>query len=205
MGRYTESVCKLCRREGARLYLKGSRCHGGKCSLEKRDYPPGMHNWRRGKISEYGKRLREKQKAKRYYGIFDKAFKKYFHIAEKMKGNTGENLLALLERRLDNAIFRGGFAHSRAQARQMVNHGHITVNGKKVDVASYLIQEGDVIKPREKDASKKMVETVQEARNAETPSWLSTEKNEIKVVQMPTREEVEIEIHEELIVEFFSR
>jgi len=131
MGRHTGPVCRLCRREGEKLYLKGDRCNSGKCSLERRDRPPGMHNWRRSKLSDYGQRLREKQKVKRYYGLYERQFKRFYEMATKQQGNTGENLMVLLERRLDNVLRRGGLAYSHAQARQFIGHGHILVNGKK--------------------------------------------------------------------------
>lgn len=207
MGRYTGPVCRLCRREGTKLFLKGDRCQGGKCSLERRDRPPGMHNWRRGKISEYGQRLREKQKVKRYYGVYETQFKNYFKIAAKQKGNTGENLLTLLERRLDNVVCRAGFAYSRPQSRQIIAHGHICVNGKKLDIPSYLVKEGDVISVRKKESSEKLVKTICENHSAEAPSWIekTPDNVEFKVVSLPVRNEISIKIDEQLIVEFCSR
>lgn len=207
MGRYIGAVCKRCRREGVKLFLKGERCNTTKCSVEKRDHPPGMHNWRKGKPSEYGLRFREKQKVKRYYGVYEKQFKNYFALATKQKGNSGENLLILLERRLDSTICRGGLASSRAQARQFINHGHIFVNGKKVDIASYLIKEGDIITPAGDAKSQKMVKEVYDKSVAEVPSWIQKtgDKPEIKITHMPVRTEVAIEIQEQLIVEFCSR
>jgi len=208
MGRYVGPVCRLCRREGAKLFLKGSRCHTKLCSYEKRETPPGMHNWRRGKISEYGQRLREKQKLKRYYGIYDKQFRSYFYKAENQSGNTGENLIVLLERRLDNAVCRGKFAHSRRHARQLIGHGHLLVNGKKVTIPSYIIQEGDVIQVRDKENSKKVVQEVLESSaTRDLPSWLelAQETPAIKIVQLPVRSEIQIEIREQMIVEFCSR
>lgn len=208
MGRYTGSVCKLCRREGVKLFLKGARCYGAKCSVDKRDSPPGMHNWRKGKLSEYGKRLREKQKGKRHYGLFEKQFKNYFRKANKQKGNTGENLLTLLEMRLDSVVFRGGFAQSHPQARQIIAHGHIFVNGRKVDIPSYLIKVGDIITPNTRESSKKMIASVvQEGSRLDVPSWLekSADNLQLKIVNLPARNEVQLEIEEQLIVEFFSR
>ena len=207
MGRYTGPVCKKCRREGAKLFLKGDRCNSGKCGLERRDRPPGMHHWRRGKVSEYGQRLREKQKVKRYYGVYETQFKNYFALASKQKGNTGELLLVLLERRLDNVVCRGGLAFSRPQARQFIGHGHFLVNGKKVDIPSYLIKEGDVITVKPKDNVQKLIKEVYDACTAEAPSWIekTPDKAEIKVVNMPARSEIQIEIQEQMIVEFCSR
>jgi small subunit ribosomal protein S4 len=205
MGRYTGPTCRLCRREGTQLYLKGHRCFGGKCKIES---PPGMHNWRKGKLSEFGKRLREKQKVKRYYGIYEKQFKNYFGIASKQKGNTGENLLVILERRLDNVVCRGQFAHTRASARQLIAHGHLLVNGKKVDIPSYLVKAGDVISTKAKENSKNMVvRNLENPLPASVPSWLEVDKETpaIKVAQLPNRDEVQIEIQEQMIVEFCSR
>lgn len=212
MARNINPVCRLCRRQGEKLYLKGERCHSVKCPIDKqtnnRNFPPGMHHWRRGKISEYGRRLKEKQKAKRYYGLLERQFKNCFHRAEKQKGNTGTNLLVLLERRLDNVLSRGGMALSRPHARQMINHGHISVNGKKVDIPSYLVWEGDVIQAMPHESSKKIVQKVRETGASNPPSWLevlSGDTQGIKVINMPVREEIPLEIHEQLIVEFFSR
>lgn len=216
MGRYTGAVCKLCRREGDKLYLKGERCYGVKCALEKRNRPPGMHHWRKGKLSEYGKRLREKQKTKRYYGIYEKQFKNYVLKAAKQKGNTGINLLVLLERRLDNVVFRGGFSYSRAHARQLINHGHISVNGNKVNIASYQVNVGDVIspthrgnspKPERQELAAQLIKGFQETTRVDPPSWLEviTDPPTLKVVNMPAREEIPLSINEHLIIEFFSR
>lgn len=205
MGRYTGPTCRLCRREGTQLYLKGHRCYTKECKL---DSPPGMHNWRKGKLSEFGRRLREKQKVKRYYGIMERQFKSYFEKAEKMPGNTGENLLVLHERRLDNVVCRGHFAHSRSSARQLIAHGNILVNGKKIDIPSYLVKVGDVITPKQKDKIKALVQgNVDNPVPAAIPSWLevSNEALTIKVVQQPSREEIQINIEDQLIVEFCSR
>lgn len=205
MGRYTGPTCRLCRREGTQLFLKGHRCYKKQCDLNS---PPGMHNWRKSKLSEFGKRLREKQKVKRYYGIYEKQFKNYFNIAAKQQGNTGENLLVLLERRLDNVICRGQFTHTRASARQLIAHGHVLVNGKKVDIPSYLVRDGDVIEPKKKESSKGIVEkNIENPVPASVPSWLEVSKEapSIKVVQKPVRDEVQIEIQEQMIVEFCSR
>lgn len=208
MGRYIGSVCKRCRREGVKLYLKGERCNSGKCSLAKRENPPGMHNWRKGKLSDYGVRFREKQKVKRYYGVYDRQFKNYFALATKQKGNSGTNLLVLLERRLDNVVCRGSLAASRAQARQFINHGHILVNGKKVDIPSYLVKEGDVITHVNHEISQKMIQTVYESLAArEVPSWIqkTPDKAEIKVTHLPERAEIALEINDQFIVEFCAR
>jgi len=217
MGRYIGAVCKRCRREGVKLHLKGERCNSGKCCIEKarsgqdkdkRPNPPGMHNWRKGKLSDYGVRFREKQKVKRYYGVYERQFKNYFALATKQKGNSGTNLLVLLERRLDNVVCRGSLAASRAQARQFINHGHIAVNGKKMDIPSYLVKEGDVISYVNHEASQKMIQTVYESLAArEIPSWIlkTPDKAEIKVTHMPVRNEVALELNEQYIVEFCAR
>lgn len=206
MARYLGSVCKLCRREQCKLFLKGSRCQGPKCTLGKRNYPPGVHNWRKSKLSEYGKRFREKQKVKRFYGIFEAQFKHYIEIAEKLKGSTGENLLILLERRLDNVVFRGGFALSRPHARQLIHHGHISVNGKNVDISSYSVREGTMIKAAD-EPGRKMIENAQQAVRVTLPSWLekTADPLELKVVHLPVRNEIGLNIQEQLIIEFFSR
>lgn len=207
MGRYIGPSCRLCRREGVKLCLKGERCKGSKCTLERRDRPPGMHNWRRGKLSEYGIRFREKQKVKRYYGVFDTQFKNYFKKASRLTGNSGEILLILLESRLDNVIYRGGLASSHAQARQFINHGHILVNGKKIDIPSYSVQEGDVITPSNKEKAQKLMKAIYDANSAQPPSWLEkvTGKPELKVIHLPVRSEIPIQIQEQLLVEFCSR
>lgn len=207
MGKYVGPVCRLCRREGAKLFLKGSRCHTKSCSFEKRDTPPGMHKWKRGKVSEYGQRLREKQKVKRYYGVYETQFINTFREAERQQGNTGENLLRLLERRLDNVVCKANFAASTSQARQLIVHGHIRVNGRKLTIPSYLIREGDVIEPMDKEKSKKLIKECLESSSDNAPSWLemSKEAATAKVVQMPTRDEIGIEVKEQMIVEFCSR
>lgn len=208
MGRYTGAVCKLCRRDGKKLFLKGLRCNTEHCSLKKRDTPPGQHSWRKGKLSEYGQRLREKQKLKRHYGIFEAQFKRYFEKAEQMKGNTGENLLNLLERRIDTVLWRSQFALSLKHARQIVHHGHIKINGKKVNIPSYVVKTGDHVEFRDKVHSQKIIKTiVEKATFDKVPSWLSISKEPpvITVAQMPTRSEVPLEIKENAIVEFCSR
>lgn len=209
MGRYVDAKCRLCRREGERLFLKGARCHTAKCAISKRSYAPGVQSFRRrGRLSDYGLRLREKQKAKRIYGVYEGQFRSYFAEAERLKGNTGENLLVLLERRLDNVVFSLGFAESRAQARQLISHGHIAVNGRKVDVASYLVTVGQTVAPKERKKSQAFVRERLEARRGDAvPAWLSVDdkKLEGQVVQMPTREDVTQPIQENYIVEFCSR
>lgn len=208
MGRYIEPKCKLCRREGDRLYLKGARCHSVKCAIAKRAYPPGMHSFRRGRLSDYGVRMREKQKTKRIYGVQEKQFRNYFSEAERLRGNTGENLLVLLERRLDNVVHLLGFADGRVQARHLIAHGHIMVDGHKVDIPSYLVRVGHTIAPRNRKKSQNFVRERLESRKGEgVPAWLSVDvkKLEGKVVQLPTREEVSLPIQESYIVEFCSR
>ena len=209
MARYTESVCRLCRREGEKLFLKGERCIGEKCAYDRRSYPPGMHGQRRGKkITDYGIQLREKQNAKRIYGIMDKQFLIYFKKAERQKGLTGLNLLISLERRLDNMVHRMGFASSRNEARQFILHGHFQVNGKKVNIPSYLTSIGDVLSVREK--SRRMTRIIsamdQSVENRES-SWLKIDWDNFKaeVIAFPTREEMAVPIQEQLIVELYSK
>ena len=208
MARYLGPKCRLCRREGERLYLKGSRCHTAKCAVSKRPHIPGMHAFRRSRLSEYGARLREKQKTKRIYGVLEGQFRKYFTEAERLRGNTGENLLLLLERRLDNVVFSLGFAESRAQARQVVAHGHIVVNGRKLDVPSYLVKAGDVVAAKPHKKSEGMIRAKVEGTSGHTvPNWLSLDAKELKgtVSQLPSREDVTLPINEAYIVEFCSR
>ncbi len=210
MGRYLGSSCKHCRREGMKLMLKGVRCEMAKCPVEKkqRNLAPGMHGWRRGRNSEYGVRLREKQKVKRYYGLFERQFMRYFHKAERIKGNTGETLLQLLERRLDNVVYKLNFAPSRKAARQLVSHGHIYVNGRKVNVSDYTIGIGDriTVKAAEKSV-KRIKEQLETNPSFATQAWLQLvrEKPEATVVALPTREDVQIPVEEQLVVEFCSR
>ena len=209
MARYTGAVCRLCRREGQKLFLKGDRCYTEKCSLERRGYAPGMHgNARNKKLSEYGVQMREKQKAKRYYGVLESQFRDYFEQANKKSGMTGENLLSLLETRLDNVAYRLGFAMSRAEARQMVRHGHFTVNGKKVNIPSYLVKAGDVIEL--KDASRsldKFKGTLEANASRVIPKWLDFDKNKLsaKVLAEPARDDIDLPIEEHLIVELYSK
>ena len=206
MSRYTEANCKLCRREGQKLFLKGDRCYSSKCAIERRNYAPGQHGQARKKQSEYGLQLREKQKAKRFYGMQETQFRNLFDKAAKKPGMTGENLLILLESRLDNVVFRLGFASSRKEARQLVTHGHFTVNGKKADIPSMEVKAGDVIKVKEKSQSSPKFKEVKEM-SITVPSWLSVdvEKLEGKVITLPRREDIDTPIAEHLIVELYSK
>lgn len=209
MARYTGAVCRLCRREGQKLFLKGDRCYTDKCSLERRSYAPGMHgNARNKKLSEYGVQLREKQKAKRYYGLLESQFKGYFDMAERRPGQTGENLLSLCESRLDNVVYRLGFGMSRAEARQLVNHGHFTVNGRKVSIPSFQVKPGMVIALREKSRNLEKIKANVEA-NAfrQPPKWLEYDAANMiaKVVAVPAREDIDLPIEEHLIVELYSK
>ena len=206
MARYTDEQCRICRREGQKLFLKGTRCFTDKCSIARRNYAPGQHGQKRAKLSEYGTQLREKQKTKSYYGVGEKQFRGYFEMASNKKGVTGENLLQILESRLDNVVYRLGFGTSRAQARQFVNHGQFEVNGKKVDIPSYLVKAGDVITVREnKKDNVTMKANVENARPV--PAWLELNNETLsgKVVRLASREDVDIAIEEHLIVELYSK
>lgn len=208
MARYTGAVCRLCRREGAKLFLKGDRCYSDKCSFVKQGYAPGMHGQSRKKTSEYGIQLREKQKTRRIYGVLEKQFHNYFEKAESQKGVTGENLLRYLERRLDNVVYRLGFANSRAEARQLVRHGHFTVNGRKVNIPSYLVRVGEEIAVTEKSKkSPKFQEIAELAAQKTVPGWLELDKEQLigKVASLPNREDSDASIAEHLIVELYSR
>ena len=210
MGRYLGSSCKHCRREGMKLMLKGIRCETAKCPVEKkqRNLAPGMHGWRKGRVSEYAVRLREKQKIKRYYGLLDQQFMRCFRLAERTKGHTGETLLQLLERRLDNVVYKLNFAPSRKSARQLISHGHIYVNGRKVDVSDYTTKIGDKITLKGSEKSlKKVKEQLESNPNFTTQSWLqlAREKPEATVVALPSRDDVQIPVEEQLVVEFCSR
>ena len=208
MARYPGAVCRLCRREGQKLFLKGSRCYGEKCAINKREYAPGQHGQSRKKLSEYGMQLREKQKAKRYYGVLESQFAHYFELANKKSGVTGDNLLQILESRLDNVVYRLGFALSRAEARQLVVHGHFLVNGRKVNIPSYLVKEGDVISLKEKSRSLPKVKAVLEQTEGKVvPKWLDLDTNtmQAKVVALAQRDDIDIEIEEHLIVELYSK
>ena len=208
MAVYRDAKCKLCRREGAKLFLKGDKCTTpGKCPFEKRPLPPGQHGAGRKKISEYGQQLREKQKVKRIYGVQEGQFHHYYEIADRMKGITGENMLSLLERRLDNVIYRMGIGASRTQARQLVNHAHFTVNGRTVTVPSYSIRVGDVIAVKENRKDNKFFEQIKAMKVASMPKWLEfdPEKLEGKVLALPTREDIDSQIAEHMIVELYSK
>jgi len=211
MARYTDSVCKLCRREGQKLFLKGDRCLSPKCAIERRAFPPGMHGKKqtfRRKTSDYGLQLREKQKARRIYGVLERQFRRYFEEANRSSGMTGVNLLAMLEKRLDNVVYRLGFADSRAQARQLVRHGHFEVNGRKTDVPSFQVSAGDVIKVSEGARSKAYFkERTKLQQGANIPAWLRTSKTEMKgeILGTPAREDIEIPLNEQLIVEYYNR
>lgn len=211
MARYRGPVCKLCRREGDKLFLKGERCFTPKCALEKRAYAPGMHGRRgqyRRKVSDYGLQLREKQKARRIYGVMDRQFRRYFREAQKQSGLTGENLLQILERRLDNVVYRLGFASSRAQARQLVRHGHFEVNRRKTDIPSCLVKPGDEIKVR--DRSRRLIYFQTMAKELErraVPEWMSLDPRTMsgRILELPKREDIDLTLKEQLIVEYYSR
>lgn len=209
MARYTGPVCRLCRREGMKLFLKGERCYTGKCAIDRRAYAPGQHGQARAKKpTEYGLQLREKQKARRMYGVMEKQFRHYFDEAARRKGVTGENLLTLLERRLDNVVFHLGFASSRAESRQLVNHGHFTINGKKVDIASYSVRVGEVIAVKESSkSSPRMKQLLENLGSRTVPGWISLDANTAAgtIVALPTREDIQLPIQEHLIVEKYSR
>lgn len=208
MARYTGAVCRLCRREGQKLFLKGERCYSDKCAIARRQYAPGQHGQSRKKVSEYGLQLRAKQKARRYYGVLEGQFRKYFDMAERKQGIAGENLLRILESRLDNVVYRLGFASSRAEARQLVVHNHYTVNGKKVNIPSYLLKEGDVVAVAEKSRQSEKMKAVLETNSARpVPMWLdkNSETLEAKVVRLPNREDIDLEVEEHLIVELYSK
>lgn len=208
MARYIGPVCKLCRREGMKLFLKGSRCYTDKCAFDRRPYPPGQHGQRRVKFTEYGIRLREKQKVRRIYGVVENQFRRYFAEADRVKGVTGENLLQLLERRLDTMVYRMGLARTRSEARQLVRHRHFTVNGKRVNVPSYLLKVGDVVEVRERSRAKALfTDSLEQLERRGTPEWVEVEAESLKatVKAMPNREEITLPIQEQLIVEFYSR
>ena len=208
MARYTGAVCRLCRREGQKLFLKGERCYSEKCSVGLRGYAPGQHGQGRKKSSEYGMQLRAKQTARRFYGVQENQFHHYFEIAERKQGITGDNLLRILESRLDNVVYRVGFASSRAEARQLVGHGHYEVNGKRVDIASYLLKAGDVFSICEKSRASEKIKAVVEANSARpVPEWIDVDRNNLsaKIIALPTREQIEAPVEEQLIVEFYSK
>ena len=208
MARYTVAVCKLCRRVGQKLFLKGQRCYTDKCALNRRAYAPGQHGQGRKKTSEYGMQLRAKQVARRYYGVLEGQFRAYYGMATKMEGKTGENLLSVLESRLDNVVYRLGWASSRAEARQLVVHGHFNVNGKRVDIPSYLTRVGEVISIRENSRQSAKIKAVVEENAARPcPKWLEVNREALegKVVAVPAREDIDLEVDETLIVELYSK
>ena len=208
MARYTGPNCKMCRREGCKLYLKGERCTNGKCAFDHRSTAPGQHGAARKKVGEYGKQLREKQKARRYYGVLEGQFRHYYELADKMEGITGTNLLILLESRLDNVVYRMGMAASRKEARQLVLHSHFTLNGKKVSTPSILVKAGDVIAVKESSKEKSKIKALGEAMaTAHTPKWLENDAANLatKVVARPARDDIDFEFDEQLIVELYSK
>ncbi|HCC07407.1 MAG TPA: 30S ribosomal protein S4 [Clostridiales bacterium] len=208
MARYIGPKCKLCRREGLKLFLKGERCYTGKCAIDKRPYAPGQHGQKRKKLSEYGIQLREKQKAKRYYGVLEAQFRNYFEKADNEKGITGENLLRYLETRLDNVIYRLGFASSRTEARQFVRHNHVTVNGKKLNIPSYGVSVGDVIEIKENSKSMtKFKDAAETSSGAIIPEWMEKDAKNLKgkITQVPLRSQINVPIVETLIIELYSK
>jgi ribosomal protein S4, bacterial/organelle type len=208
MARYKDAVCKLCRREGKKLFLKGERCYSDKCGVTRRAYAPGQHGQGRKKQSEYGIQLRAKQQARRFYGVLESQFRKYYELSTRQAGVTGENLLRILESRLDNVVYRIGFASSRAQARQFVNHGHYTVNGIRVNIPSYRVRPGDVVGLMEKSRSnEKVKEIIEENSSRPIPEWLDLDRNtlEAKIIALPNRDQIDLEIEETLIVELYSK
>jgi small subunit ribosomal protein S4 len=208
LARYTASVCRICRRENLKMYLKGDRCYTDKCAIERRPYPPGQHGQGRAKFSEYGVQLREKQKVKRLYGLLETQFRGYYARGSAAKGKTGENLLQFLEQRLDNVVFRLGFADTRAEARQLVRHGHFTINGKKVNIPSYLVRARDIVQVRE--SSQKMArinEALAAVDRRGVPQWIQMDKENFRgaIAQLPSREDVTLPIREQLIIELYSK
>jgi small subunit ribosomal protein S4 len=208
MARYTESVCRICRREGAKLYLKGSRCYTKKCAFERRPSPPGQHGVRRRKVGDYGLQLREKQKVRKTYGVLERQFRNYFIAAENRPGVTGENLLRSLELRMDNVVFRMGFAPSRAAARQLVTHGHFAVNGRPTDIPSVQLRTGDRIEVRENRRSREPFKVAKETlRNHQAPEWLSIDAASLSgsIITPPSRDQMPLDLNEQLVVEYYSR
>lgn len=208
MARYIGPLCRICRREGEKLFLKGDRCYTDKCGVERRKYAPGLHGQSKKKLSDYGVQLREKQKVKHPYSMLERQFKKYFYMAERMKGITGSNLLQLLERRFDNAVYRLGFVTNRRQARQLIGHGHFTINGKRVTIPSYLVRVGDIISPVEDSAKLAIIqESVEKAEHRGFPTWVEMDVNNLrgKILHFPTREEIALPVQEQLIVELYSK
>jgi small subunit ribosomal protein S4 len=208
LARYTDSVCRLCRREGLKLFLKGARCYTDKCAIERRNYPPGEHGQGRPKFSEYALQLREKQKVKRIYGVLEGQFRRYFEMAERSRGVTGEILLQLLERRLDNMVYRMGFATSRAEARQLVRHGHVTVDGRKVTIPSALLKVGNLVSVRERSRKiERVLEALAQAEHRGTPEWIEVDREAFsgRVKMLPARADLTMPINEKLIIELYSK
>ena len=208
MARYTGSVCRLCRREGAKLYLKGSRCYTKKCAFERRPTPPGQHGVRRRKVGDFGLQLREKQKVRRVYGVLERQFRGYFDYAEQRPGVTGESLLRMLESRLDNVVYRLGFASSRAQARQLVGHGHFAVNGVPTNIPSYQLRQGDQVAVRESRRSREAFKVIRETlRSHQAPEWLGLDAANLagSIVSLPRRDQMPLDLSEQLVVEYYSR
>lgn len=208
MARYTGSVCRLCRREGQKLFLKGERCYTDKCAITRRSYAPGQHGQGRKKLSEYGLQLRAKQMTRRYYGVLESQFRHYYELAEKREGKTGEALLAILETRLDNVVYRLGWAGSRAEARQLVSHGHFSVNGRRVDIPSYLTKQGDVISVNDKSKNSTKMKSILEANGSRpVPKWIDVNREslEAKIVAVPQRDDIDLSVEETLIVELYSK
>ncbi|HHW21765.1 MAG TPA: 30S ribosomal protein S4 [Clostridiaceae bacterium] len=208
MARYTDASCKLCRREGQKLFLKGERCYSNKCAIGRRPYAPGQHGATKKKLSEYGIQLREKQKAKRFYGLLESQFRKYFEMANRKKGITGENLLQLLESRLDNVVYRMGFGTTRAEARQLVTHGHFDVNGKRLNIPSYIVKVGDTISVNDRGRKSVRFKEILEVTGAKVvPKWLEVDQENLKgkVVALPSREDIDLNVQEHLIVELYSK
>jgi len=206
MARYTDASCRLCRREGQKLFLKGSRCYTDKCAVGRRSQAPGQHGAKKKKLSEYGVQLREKQKAKVFYGVLESQFRKYFDMASRKKGITGENLLQILETRLDNIVYRMGLATSRAEARQIVRHGHITVNGSKVNIPSYLVSKSDVVALAE-SGNEKVKAIMEQTAGRVVPAWIdfNADQKKATIVELPKREDIDLEVQEHLIVELYSK
>lgn len=208
MARYTGALCRICRREAEKLFLKSDRCYTDKCSIERRRYAPGLHGQNRKKLSDYGLQLREKQKVKQGYGLLERQFKKYFHMAKRMKGVTGSNLIQLLERRLDNVAYRFGFASNIRQARQLITHGHFRVNGRRVTIPSYLVRAGDLISPEESSSKLTVIqESIAKAEHRGFPAWVEMDINNLKgkILRLPVREDIALPIQEQLIVELYSK
>lgn len=208
MARYTGAVCRLCRREGKKLFLKGERCYTGKCAVTRRASVPGQHGKSRKKVSDYGVQLRSKQTCRRYYGVLESQMEKYFEMAERKPGMTGENLLRILESRLDNVVYRLGFASSRAEARQLVRHNHFTLNGHKANIPSILLKAGDVVAVAEKSRTSDKIKSVIEANSSRpVPKWLdvNADKMEARIVELPNREDIDLDVEEHYIVEFYSK